>query len=132
MIFSIVRISGDNWQPNEIVDRFNIPGCSVWHRGDPFKTGKGLEHSDTGLAFSLPDAESRITGLPLVRSMLQQRLELFRTVAAMGMKSELSIGVTVGEEASFAPSLDFPLELIAELHIANVALEINAYPTSNE
>ena len=34
-------------------------------------------------------------------SMLELNRELFQTVAAIGLKAELSIGVTVGEEASF-------------------------------
>ena len=132
MIFSTVRITGENWQPNEIIHRFNIPECTVWHRGDTFEVGKGRTHKNTGFAFSLPDADSWVAGLPLVMSMLELNRELFQTVAAIGLKAELSIGVTVGEEASFAPSLDLPLKLIAALHSANVAMEINAYPTSDE
>lgn len=132
MIFSLIRITGENWQPSEIIARFDLSDCTVWQRGDPLTLGKGRTHTTTGLAFSLPDAESWVTGLPLVRSTLQRNRELFQTVAALGLKTELSIGVTVGEETSFAPSLDFPLELISELHAAKVALEINSYPTSDE
>lgn len=132
MIFSIVRITGQNWQPGEMVAQFDLPDCTVWQRGDPFKIGKGRAHTNTGLAFSLPDAESWDTGLPMVRSMLQGNLALFQAAAAMGLKAELSIGVTIGEKASFAPSIDLPLELIAELHFARVALEINAYPTTDD
>ena len=132
MIFSLVRITGQGWQPNEFVTRFKLENCTVWHQGDTLKFGKGRTHTTTGFAFSLPDAESWATGLPLVMSMLRENHELFQTVAAMGLKAELSIGVTVGEKASFAPSLDFSLELISELHDAKVAMEINSYPTSDE
>ena len=132
MIFSLVRITGQGWQPNEFVTRFKLENCTVWHQGDTLKFGKGRTHTTTGFAFSLPDAESWATGLPLVMSMLRENHELFQTIAAMGLKAELSIGVTVGEKASFAPSLDFSLELISELHDAKVAMEINSYPTSDE
>jgi hypothetical protein len=132
MILLLIRVAGDNWQPSAIVGQFIVPDCSIWHCGDPFASGRGRVHKDTGFAFSLPDADSWVAALPLIRGMLQQYLELFQAVAAMGLKSELSIGVAVGEDESFAPSLDIPLELISVLHAAKVALVITAYPTSDE
>jgi hypothetical protein len=132
MIFLLIQVVSDSWQPRAIVNQFKVPDCFIWRFGDPFASGRARVLKDTGFAFSLPDADAWVTVLQLVRAMLQQSLELFQAVAAMGLKSELSIGVTAGEEESFAPSLDIPLELISELRAAKVALVVTAYPTSDD
>jgi hypothetical protein len=132
MIFLLIRVTGDHWNPSELIARFNIQDCGVWSNGDAFKTSLRGFHKDTGFAFSLPDAQSWVVAQPSLIAMLSSNVELFQAVKALNLKAELRLGVTVGEEASFVPSLDFSTELISMLHEANISMEISAYPTSNE
>jgi hypothetical protein len=132
MIFILLRFSGQAFEPNEIVERFQVPNCYIWRKGDVFQSGHGRTHKDFGFSFSLPNEDSWPAALPVIRSMLAKHSALFSAVAAMSLLSELSVGVTVGENASFAPSLDIPLDFLSELLEAKLLLTITAYPTSDE
>jgi hypothetical protein len=132
MIFILLRVSGQAFEPNEIVERFQVPNCHTWCKGDAFQSGRGRTHEDFGFSFSLPNESSWPAALPVIRSMLAKFSALFSAVAAMNLLSELSVGITVGDNASFAPSLDIPLDFMTELLEAKLHLTITAYPTSDE
>jgi hypothetical protein len=132
MIFLQIRVSGLSWRPESFVEQFQITNCQIWNKGDEMAHGRGGAHMDSGFAFSLPNQDSWSSALPVIRSMLSAQTALFNALAQQGVQTELSIGVTVGEKTSFAPSLEFPVELLASLHAATVGLMLTAYPASNE
>jgi hypothetical protein len=132
MIFLLLTISGSNWEPEQIIREFQIANCTTWKHGEPMKHGSGRTYKDSGIALSLPDHPNWVEAMPEVASLLNANLPLFARVAAMGMASELSVGVTVGSDESFAPSLDFPTTFLAALQEASINLQVTCYPTSDE
>ena len=129
MIFTLLRVSGLNWQPTEMVARFQIRDASVWRAGDARRRGN---YKDSGFSLSLPEHESWASAKTAIRDLLCAQKHALDAAAVLDLSVELSIGVTVGEENSYAPTLDFEPELLAALHAARVALSVTAYPTSDE
>lgn len=130
MVFIVIRISGNDFAVDDFLESRNLEVDAVWRKGDV--TFRGRVMDDSGFNLSLPDAESWVQALPSVHSFLRAERELFRELLGQNVKMELDIGVTVGEEKSFAPSLQFPADFLTDLVSAGVTLNVSAYPTSDE
>jgi hypothetical protein len=130
MVFVVIRVSGADFAVDGFLAERDLAINSVWHKGETSLRGRLLDESGFNLA--LPDAESWVEALPLVHSFLQSERDLFRDLSELNVEMELDIGVTVGEEKSFAPSLQFPIDFLAELISCGIYLNVSAYPTSDE
>ena len=104
--------------------------ASLWLKGDARHSGK--VHEDSGFGFSLPDAETTVAALPLIEAFLESNGSLLSALQHLGTSCNLHLGVTVGEQRSFAPTLEFAPALLSRLAQRNISLSITGYPTSDE
>jgi hypothetical protein len=68
-----------------------------------------------GFNISLADAESWPAALQTVRKFLQSKRDLFDDLALFSVRIVLDIGVTVGEDKSYAPSIGIPKDVLSQL-----------------
>ncbi len=130
MVFIVFRISGQGFAVDQFLRSHDVEVSAIWRAGEASRTGQLIE--DSGFNLSLPDFDSWAQALPFVHSFLREQKELFRELAERKLSMELDIGVTVGEEKSFAPSLAFPIEFLSDLTSYGVMLTVSAYPASDE
>jgi hypothetical protein len=129
MVFIVIRITGKDLVIDTFLSRSGLGVSSIWRKGETARTGR--VNDDSGFTLAFPEGESWAHSLPTVRAHFQAEAALFRELRSRNAEVELDIGVTVGEDQSFAPSLAFPTEFMAELVSLGVSLKVSAYPTSN-
>ena len=103
---------------------------SIWRKGDDRRSGR--KHEDSGFDIGFPDAASWVVGLPVIRTFLDSNAAALEKLRLLGVCVDLDIGVTAGEEQSFAPTLEFPQGFLTLLVTLGVNLNVAAYPTSDE
>ena len=130
MVFIQFTAHGADFAAQEFLSEHSLHGASLWQKGDPRRSGK--VHEDSGLGFSLPDAETTVAAPPLVEAFLESNGRLLSALQHLGAACNLHLGVTVGEQSSFAPTLEFSPELLNRLAQRNISLSITGYPTSDE
>ena len=130
MVFLLLRINGLASWPEEFAAAHRVEPSACWHKGDRQHRGRtAVEH---GISFILQEQPSWIEALPAVQQFIRSNESMLRSANAEGASIELSVGVTVGEVTSFAPSLDFAPPFLQQLGTLNIALCVSAYPTSDE
>lgn len=129
MVFLVMRISGTNFCVDQFLHGRKLDVTAIWRQGEMSKRGKVFD--DSGFNLSLPDFDSWKQALPFVQSFFQVQAQLFHELSDMNLRAALDIGVTVGDEESFAPSLEFPVEFLAALASLGIVLNVSAYPTSD-
>lgn len=130
MVFIVIRVSGPEFPVDEFLRSRDLEVDAIWRKGEISRKGRPLDES--GFNLSLPDFDSWVQALPLVHSFLLNQKELFRELVSLNLSMVMDIGVTVGEEKSFAPSLEFPVKFLSDLASYGVILNVSAYPTSDE
>jgi hypothetical protein len=130
MIFHFFRISGFKHSPEHFIHEWALEPSGVWAEGE--LSPRGRPYKDSGFAIALPDADSWPEALPHLMDFIESRRDLFAALRDMNADVNLSIGVTVGSNESFAPSLDFSNQLLTEIAACDINLTITGYPTSDE
>jgi hypothetical protein len=130
MVFTTLRVRGADFPVDAFLRERRLQVSAVWRKGEPMRGGHVFE--DSGFNISLPDAESWAMALPAVRAFLESERTLLEHLHALALQSVLDVGVSVGEERSYAPSLEFPHDVLAQLAAHGVSLCVSAYPTSDE
>ena len=130
MVFTTLRVRGIDFPVDTFLSERQLEVSTVWRRGEPTRTGR--PHEDSGFNIAQPDADSWVIALPVVRAFLESQSELLDDLHTHGVEVILDLGVTAGEEKSYAPSLDFPPDLLAQFAARGVTLCVSAYPTSDE
>jgi hypothetical protein len=130
MVFSTLRVQGTDFPVDSFLRGRSLEVSAVWHKGEPRRAGR--THEDSGFNLHLPDAESWIAALPTVQAFLESERQTFDSLRSLGVEAVLDIGVTVGEEKSYAPSIEFPRDFLAQLVALGMKLNVSAYPTSEQ
>src|SRR6266545_1723610 len=112
MIFTVLRVSGSDFLVDTFLDARRVDLSSVWHRGESSRRGS---HQTSGFTVALPDAASWKVALPAIRAFLNSERKLLEDLRKLDVDTVLDIGVTVGEEESYAPSLQFPKDALEQL-----------------
>lgn len=129
MIFIGLRVLASDYPVDDFLNDHGVQASSVWHKGELRRMG--LIHEDSGYSIEFEDAESWVTALPSVQTFLEREKHVLEAAAKQfDVEMTLDIGVTVGEENSYAPSLSFPSEFLALLGALGITLNISAYPTA--
>jgi hypothetical protein len=131
MIFVLLAVSGQDWDPDVTLARFQIDGCQVWRQGDALKFGRGRAHTDSGFSASLPEQPSWPSAQFEIRQLLTRFGPLLSSLAAKPIVIELSLGLTVGSSGAYVSSIALPVDLLAELATAKVNVSVTAYPTAD-
>ncbi len=103
---------------------------SHWKFGEKRRNGKS--HETNGFSACLPDADSWSEAVSLMKGFWKSHEGLLSQLASAGAQKEFRLGVFVGSEKSFAPSLSFPVELMSELSALGIAVTVSCYPTNDE
>lgn len=130
MVFIQFTASGAGFAVQEFLSENSLHGASLWLKGDARRSGK--VHDDSGFGFSLPDAETTVAAPSLVEAFLESNGSLLSALQHLGIACNLHLGVTVGEQSSFAPTLEFAPAFLDRLAQRNISLSITGYPTSDE
>lgn len=102
---------------------------NFWKAGEKSRVGI---NSDSGFTIFFPDVENWSTAVPVILDFMEKQKDLLREIHDFGMSSKFVIGATVGEKNSFIPCIDFSLSFMEKLVNINIAIEIVAYPTSDD
>lgn len=128
MIFMVLRAQDPSFPVDTFLSRHSVQASYVWRKGEPRR--RGLTHEDSGFSIQLPDVASWVVGLPSVKAYIESRRHIFEDLQQIDAEVVLDIGVTVGEEESYAPSLSFPKDFLALLITLGINLNVSAYPTA--
>ncbi len=130
MVYVVLRIASRDLPVDDYLHRSRLEVTNIWRNGEASRNGRVNESSGFNLSF--PDEPSWSKSLAAVRGHLQSEAVLLRDLRDVNAEMELDIGVTVGEEQSYAPSLEFPSEFLADLASLGISLTVSAYPTNDE
>ena len=120
--------------PDFDVDAFlqshpGVPCSSVWHRGEVGRRGR--VNDESGFCAEVVEFEDRDELVEAVGRFLEPRSRFFADLAAHGASSRIHIGLYVGSEKSFAPSILFPPAVLQLLAERSVHLVVSGYPVSD-
>jgi hypothetical protein len=130
MVFAVIRVAGQDLMIDRFLGRDGLEIGGVYRKGETRRNGQ--VHTKSGFAFSFPETSSWAQSLPIVFAHLHAEADLYREFRQLRAEVELDIGITVGEEGSFAPTLMFPNDFLSELALLGMDLNISAYPASLE
>ena len=128
-VIAVWRTSSPDLDVDALVREFALEPDALWHKGDP---SRRKPESESGL--NLDVARSRSTADAVQESLrfVEQNRELLSRVHALGASSVLDLGVMVGSETSFAPSVRLSRELLLACLEQHVELHISCYPVGCE
>lgn len=130
MVCVVLRIGARDLQIDDYLHRSQLEVTNIWRNGEASRNGRVNESSGFNLSF--PEESSWAESLAAVSAHLRSEASLLRELRDVNAEVELDIGVTVGEEQSYAPSLGFPSEFLADLASLGISLTVSAYPTNDE
>ena len=129
MVFILFSAFGPEFSSADFASKHGLHKLSIWEMGQPRRSGQ--LHEDSGISVSLQNAETTIEVVPLVEQFLEDNQAWIAALSAEPVARLLHLGVTVGEENSYAPSFEFDLHFLALLVDQEMELHVTAYPTSD-
>lgn len=130
MVFITFSVYGPEFAARTFVPEHGIGEATTWARGDRLRTGR--ERQDSGFMISLPDADTTAEAIPAVASFLTKSHQWLSALPSSAAQREFHLGMTVGENKSFAPRLELPVSFLASLVASGIQLDVSGYPTSDE
>ena len=101
-----------------------------WRIGEQRRNGR--LHDTNGINLSFPELKNWGEAFPVLESFFREHCEALQRLKEIGAHTELFLGVFVGAAESYAPVLDFPVNLLSKLSSLEINLSIACYPTSDE
>lgn len=129
MVFILFSAFGPDFSANDFVSRHGLKTGSVWSKGQPLRSGS--LHKDAGFSLNLDEVQATNAVVPLVEAFLKSNQGWLAALREQPVERLLHLGVTVGEEGSFAPCLEFGLPFLRLLVDEQIELHVSAYPTSD-
>ena len=129
MVFILFSAFGPDFSASDFVSKHGLKTGSVWSKGQPLRSGN--LHKDAGFSLNLDDAPATNEVVPLVETFLKENQAWLAALREQPVERLLYLGVTVGEESSFAPCLEFGLPFLRLLVDERIELHVSAYPTSD-
>ena len=130
MVFILFSAFGPDFLANDFVANHGLKAGSIWSKGQPLRSGN--LHKDNGFSLNLNDAKTTNDVVPLVEAFLKESQSWLTALREQPVERVLHLGMTVGEESSFAPCLEFGLLFLNMLVDERIELHVLAYPTSDE
>jgi hypothetical protein len=130
MVFILFSAFGPEFSADDFVSKHGVKATSVWSKGQPLRSGS--LHKDSGFSLSLDEAQTTNEVVPLLESFLGQKQNWIAALRKQPVERLFHLGLTVGEESSFAPCLEFGASFLALLANERIDLHVSAYPTSDE
>ena len=130
MVFIQFTARGPFFGSGEFAAKHSLNSASIWQKGQAHRFGR--VHEDAGFGLSLPDAETPIAAIPLIEAFVEENAHWLSELRQQGASASLNLGVTVGEEQSFAPTIEFSTALLHRLANTGISLAVTGYPTSDE
>lgn len=128
MVFIVFSAYGPEFSANDFVKEHGPKDSSVWSKGQPRRAGKLYE--DAGFSLILDEAETNESVLS-IQTFLKNNQGWLAALRKQPVERLFHLGVTVGEERSYAPTLEFDLSFLKELADEQINLNITAYPASD-
>ncbi len=129
MVFILFSAFGSDFLATDFVERHKLENFSVWSKGQPLRSGR--LHKDAGLSVSLEDAQTTVQVIPRIESFLKENQYWLAALDQQPVERLIHLGVTVGEDSSFAPCLEFDFAFLRLLVQHNISLHVSSYPTSD-
>jgi hypothetical protein len=130
MVFILFSAFGPDFSASDFVSKHGIKTASVWSKGQPLRSGN--LHEDAGFSLNFDEVQATSGVVPSIGAFLNENQSWLAVLHEQPVERLLHIGVTVGEERSFAPCLEFDLTFLKLLVDERIDLYISAYPTSDE
>lgn len=130
MVFILFSVFGPDFSANDFVSECGLKNVSIWSKGQPLRSGS--LHEDSGFSVTLEEAKSTREVTSLIESFLNKNQHWLAALHEHKQPVEclFHLGVTVGEESSFAPCLEFSFSFLRQLVDRKIDLHVSAYPTS--
>jgi hypothetical protein len=116
MVFITFSAYGSKFPARAFVAQHEIDGISSWARGASRRIGQ--EYQDSDFMAGLPDAETTVEAIRIITSFLVVSRQWI-SVLPSAARREFHVGMTVGENASFAPRLELPVTLLCWLQMTS-------------
>ncbi len=131
MIDSVLRVYGEEFDVDSFLvnNSLTIPFES-YRKGDDDILGN--PNMESGFDALLSENESVVDHLAEVRNFLSSNQSLFDQLQSKGAKCIIDLGFTVGGAGQLTQSIPLPVELLGICHQLQVAIEVSAYPSSDE
>lgn len=129
MIFTLFSVFGPEFPASDFVSRFDLSEASVWSKGQPLRLGRF--HEDSGFSLHLDDLQMTRELIPFIDFFLNSNQKWLVALHEEPVELVLHLGVTVGEQLSFAPCLEFGYSILKRLVDERIDLHISSYPTSD-
>jgi len=130
VVFIQFTASGYSFAAGEFAAKHSLSSASLWQKGQAHRFGR--VHNDAGFGLSLPDVETPIAAFPLIEAFVEENTHWLSELRQQGSSASLRLGVTVGEEQSFAPTIEFSTALLHRLASTGISLAVTGYPASDE
>lgn len=130
MIFLVIKVSGFPHSTEQFIHEWALEPSHVWDEGSI--SPRGMHYQDSGFVLPLSNAESGAQAQALLVDFIESKGELFQTLLDLDAKVDLNIGVTLGEEGSAAPALEFPQSLLAEMGACGINMTLTFFPATDE
>ncbi|MCU0727139.1 MAG: hypothetical protein MUE73_15360 [Planctomycetes bacterium] len=132
MLLVTWRVSGKEFDVDSFVAEFALEPYVVFRAGEARSRGRGL-HTESG--FNHPvgrDDDDLDHALEDMRVFLRERRTVLEAIVQRGAASSLAVGFTVGDDQHFTRSVHIPPDLLREMALADVELEVSAYPCGGD
>lgn len=124
----VLHVMGDALDPDALVARHDLPGASVWHKGEPGRRGKPYPAS--GLKVTVAHVESSYALRSALLQTLKKYARFYSEVAEAGGHCAIDIGLMVPPDVP--RTVTFDEDLLSTFLAAKVSLHVSAYPCSDD
>ena len=122
-------VEGKGVALERVVRSLGIEVDRQWRAGDQTRSGK-IRDSD-GFSCTVADDATPRELEESLHKFSDQCAQAELNFRSLDLSAALSLGVSVGDDQQFIVSLDLSANLLAALGQLGVALQVNAYPTSD-
>lgn len=130
MNLAMLRIEGTDNALDALRSSLGLAIDSSWKKGEPKR--RGGHYSSSGLNATIADAENPREMVVAIREFVSQCKAQNIAFSDPNLSAEISIGITVGEEPQFIACVDFSASDLLSLGELGIALDVAAYPASDE
>jgi hypothetical protein len=101
-----------------------------WREGEATRSGRA--RNSNGFSATIADTSSPGGLIDEVTSFIDRCVELGLDFRSLGLSATISVGISVGDSSQFFASVAFPFAVLQSMVKSGVALDVTAYPTSDE
>ena len=124
----LLRVEGDQARLDEIAERLDLHLDQRWTQGEADR--RGARFRGSGYSATIADSQTPAEMIKHIREFVM----LCRSTSTdfVGLRTELSVGVTVGDETQYAVAFELAPSDLAEIGALGITLAFAAYPSAGE